>query len=76
VLGIGPLGRPAGRRGCSSDGRALEWHSRGREFDPRQLHQKIQGVNQRKVNPFFFHPLPTFLIISAFRNNEICVEKP
>lgn len=25
--------------GCSSDGRALEWHSRGRRFDPAQLHQ-------------------------------------
>ena len=25
--------------GCSSVGRALEWHSRGRRFDPDQLHQ-------------------------------------
>jgi putative endonuclease len=25
--------------GCSSVGRALEWHSRGRGFDPLQLHQ-------------------------------------
>ena len=25
--------------GCSSAGRALEWHSRGQEFDPPQLHQ-------------------------------------
>src|SRR5687768_9618614 len=25
--------------GCSSIGRALEWHSRGRRFDPDQLHQ-------------------------------------
>ena len=24
--------------GCSSAGRALEWHSRGRRFDPVQLH--------------------------------------
>ncbi len=24
--------------GCSSVGRALEWHSRGRQFDPDQLH--------------------------------------
>src|SRR5208283_2002644 len=24
--------------GCSSVGRALEWHSRGRRFDPVQLH--------------------------------------
>ena len=26
------------RWGCSSVGRALEWHSRGRRFDPVQLH--------------------------------------
>ena len=26
--------------GCSSVGRALEWHSRGRQFDPDQLHQR------------------------------------
>ena len=25
--------------GCSSVGRALEWHSRGRRFDPDQLHK-------------------------------------
>ena len=25
--------------GCSSPGRALDLHSRGSEFDPRQLHQ-------------------------------------
>jgi hypothetical protein len=25
-------------RGCSSAGRALEWHSRGRGFDPPRLH--------------------------------------
>ena len=27
-------------RGRSSAGRALEWHSRGQEFDPLRLHQK------------------------------------
>ena len=27
--------------GCSSAGRALEWHSRGRRFDPVQLHHFI-----------------------------------
>ena len=26
--------------GCSSPGRALEWHSRGKGFDPPHLHQK------------------------------------
>ncbi len=30
--------------GCSSAGRALEWHSRGREFDPRQLHHISKGL--------------------------------
>ena len=25
-------------RGCSSPGRALEWHSRGKGFDPPHLH--------------------------------------
>ena len=30
--------------GCSSVGRAREWHSRGRRFDSVQLHQKNQGA--------------------------------
>ena len=31
--------------GCSSLGRALEWHSRGKGFDPPHLHQKTgQGI--------------------------------
>jgi hypothetical protein len=29
-------------RGCSSVGRALEWHSRGKGFDPPHLHQRGQ----------------------------------
>lgn len=28
--------------GCSSLGRALPWHGRGNEFDPRQLHHKTE----------------------------------
>jgi hypothetical protein len=40
------------RRGCSSVGRALEWHSRGQGFDPPQLHQKIQRAAFRTL-PFF-----------------------
>ena len=32
-------GRSAHMRGCSSVGRALEWHSRGQGFDSPQLHQ-------------------------------------
>ena len=35
--------------GCSSAGRALEWHSRGQEFDPPQLHQNI-----KREEPAFF----------------------
>ena len=38
-------------RGYSSVGRALEWHSRGRRFDPDYLHHKSIG---RK---FFFRPI-------------------
>src|ERR1019366_3141188 len=30
--------------GCSSVGRALEWHSRGRRFDPVQLHHSISYI--------------------------------
>ena len=30
--------------GCSSPGRALEWHSRGKGFDPPHLHQKRTSV--------------------------------
>ena len=41
--------------GCSSAGRALEWHSRGREFDPRQLHHEYRWV-KRKLDPFFVSP--------------------
>ena len=32
--------------GCSSVGRALEWHSRGQRFDPAQLHT----LNQRSTS--------------------------
>ena len=30
-------------RGCSSVGRALAWHARGRRFESDQLHQKNTG---------------------------------
>ncbi len=46
-------------RGCSSDGRALEWHSRGRRFDPAQLHQ-INGYKGRVLQGFF-HKKPLLL---------------
>ena len=46
-------------RGCSSVGRALEWHSRGQEFNSPQLHQKgNQGLRKRR--PFFRFRLPPF----------------
>ena len=32
-------------RGCSSVGRALEWHSRGQRFDPAYLHIKLKCYN-------------------------------
>ena len=34
------------KRGCSSAGRAHDWQSWGRRFDPVQLHQKIEGQPQ------------------------------
>ena len=54
--------------GCSSVGRALEWHSRGRGFNSLHLHQKFQGAYGFFRKPFFCshpdlsHPCPTFLM--------------
>ncbi len=31
---------------CSSVGRALAWHVRGRRFDPDQVHQCFNSVSQ------------------------------
>jgi hypothetical protein len=42
------------RRGCSSDGRALQSHCRGQGFDSPQLHQPSSNETnhlQNKVNP-------------------------
>ncbi len=36
--------------GCSSPGRALEWHSRGKGFDPPHLHQP----NETNTEVFVF----------------------
>ena len=46
----------ATRRGCSSVGRALEWHSRGRRFDPAQLHHGIRRTIRANshASQFFF----------------------
>src|SRR5262249_50031563 len=35
--------------GRSSAGRALEWHSRGRRFDPDRLHQKINNLDAIEI---------------------------
>ena len=37
--------------GCSSLGRALEWHSRGKGFDPPHLHQ--ENPFKHCLNGFF-----------------------
>ena len=36
-------------RGCSSVGRALAWHARGRQFESDQLHQIKTNLVIRKV---------------------------
>ena len=38
-------------RGHSSAGRALEWHSRGRRFDPAWLHKRFQCLHDATVHP-------------------------
>jgi hypothetical protein len=38
--------------GCSSVGRALEWHSRGRRFDPDQLHWQNQILSAPSTQLF------------------------
>ena len=43
-----------GFRGCSSTGRALEWHSRGKGFDPPHLHQHLGKSNTCCVRFFFY----------------------
>ena len=40
--------------GCSSTGRALEWHSRGKGFDPPHLHQHLGKSNTYCVRFFFY----------------------
>jgi hypothetical protein len=51
--------------GCSSAGRALEWHSRGRRFDPVQLHHLT----------FLFRAFPVYspkgrAVVSTGRRSE------
>ena len=40
------------QRGCSSVGRALEWHSRGQEFNSLHLHQNLKGLSAAVESPF------------------------
>ena len=58
--------------GHSSVGRALDWQSRGRGFDPPWLHQynSLQINNLQKVGGLCPHPMP-FLssYLSITRNN-------
>ena len=52
-------------RGCSSVGRALEWHSRGRGFDSLQLHQEKR--------PLFRRPLFRQMFFRCMRLNPIFI---
>lgn len=45
--------------GCSSAGRALEWHSRGQGFKSPQLHHRFQGVSDMALTSFL---LPVHLL--------------
>ena len=40
--------------GCSSVGRALEWHSRGQEFNSLQLHHISKGRYHKDIGLFLF----------------------
>ena len=42
--------------GYSSAGRALEWHSRGQEFEPPYLHQKKATHHNLGYGAFFMSP--------------------
>ena len=46
--------------GCSSLGRALEWHSRGKGFDPPHLHHK-KACRTNVLQAFFFCNVHTFV---------------
>ena len=47
-------------------GRALEWHSRGQEFDPLRLHQKVRGFLPR----IFYYLLLFTFTLSNYLNYE------
>ena len=58
--------RPSpGARGCSSAGRAREWHSRGQGFDPPQLHKAFH----RWWKAFFF-PNSSSILPLAYQTSQ------
>ena len=47
----------------------IEWHSRGQEFDPPQLHQIMTGVAKTILQPLFFYkvnPAIDYLSLISF----------
>ena len=55
----------ATRRGCSSVGRALEWHSRGRRFDPAQLHHAESQHSQVDARRAAGRTEPPFCVLGC-----------
>ena len=53
VAGSNPV-IPTKAWGYSSDGRALEWHSRGQRFDPAYLHHQKKTLKTSVFKVFFF----------------------
>ena len=53
-----PRGTRQSTWGCSSVGRALEWHSRGRQFNSVQLHQFSKKPISKKRSAFFIGSAP------------------
>ena len=56
-------------RGHSSAGRALEWHSRGRRFDPAWLHHQNRHANGRCLTKRVGACSP--LIVAALSRQEL-----
>ena len=52
--------------GCSSAGRALEWHSRGQRFDPAHLHQWFRDEFHQLIPLFYYRSSTCFVILILF----------
>jgi hypothetical protein len=65
---VGP--KKTNKWGCGAAGSVLEWHSRGRGFDPRQLHFLLKGVNPKGLTPFFVVELNHFEFLIRWRYLE------